>query len=425
MPVLRSPSMLFAFVLFASLTATVLLSVVVMNLDVSNIQQLVLTMSGSGIATTFIAYALYRTGILVQLSSIFWALGLTIVFTVGLILVNVWVLTQMMFISSAYLSIMSSVLIFAGLGAISFGYFIAKAMTDRLQHLSDGAEKLSKGDLTTRLAVNGNDEIAQLTHSFNTMAQELQSVDAQKQQLEQTRRNLVAWVSHDLRTPLASMRVMMEALNDGVVTDEETVFRYMQNTVTEIDNLDHLIDDLFELAQLDVKDIKLNYRATNLLDLVEDTLSLLMPKAKRKHITLNSTVHPDVAVVTIAPDKIQRVLNNLIDNAIKYTPENQRISLNAYPTLEGMQVDISNTGVTIAPEQLPKLFESFYRGESSRVQQDGERGAGLGLAIARGFIEVHGGKIWATSVDDVTTFSFTLPQKSTKLNMSRIAIHKK
>jgi signal transduction histidine kinase len=398
---------------------------VVMNLDVSNIQQLVLTMSGSGIATTFIAYALYRTGILVQLSSIFWALGLTIVFTVGLILVNVWVLTQMMFISSAYLSIMSSVLIFAGLGAISFGYFIAKAMTDRLQHLSDGAEKLSKGDLTTRLAVNGNDEIAQLTHSFNTMAQELQSVDAQKQQLEQTRRNLVAWVSHDLRTPLASMRVMMEALNDGVVTDEETVFRYMQNTVTEIDNLDHLIDDLFELAQLDVKDIKLNYRATNLLDLVEDTLSLLMPKAKRKHITLNSTVHPDVAVVTIAPDKIQRVLNNLIDNAIKYTPENQRISLNAYPTLEGMQVDISNTGVTIAPEQLPKLFESFYRGESSRVQQDGERGAGLGLAIARGFIEVHGGKIWATSVDDVTTFSFTLPQKSTKLNMSRIAIHKK
>jgi signal transduction histidine kinase len=417
--------MLFAFVLFTSLTATILLSIVVMNLDVSSIQQLVLTMSGSGIVTTFIAYALYRTGILVQLSSIFWALGLTIVFTVGLILVNVWVLTQMMFISSAYLSIMSSVLIFAGLGAISFGYFIAKAMTDRLQHLSEGAEKLSKGDLTTRLAVNGNDEIAQLTHSFNSMAQELQTVDAQKHQLEQTRRNLVAWVSHDLRTPLASMRVMMEAMSDGVVTDEETVFRYMQNTVAEIDNLDHLIDDLFELAQLDVKDIKLNYRATNMLDLVEDTLSLLMPKAHRKHITLTSTVHSDVTVVTIAPDKIQRVLNNLIDNAIKYTPENQRISLNAYPTPDGLQVDISNTGVTIAPDQLPKLFDSFYRGESSRVQQNGERGAGLGLAIARGFVEVHGGKIWATSANHITTFSFMLPQKSTKMNMSRIAIHKK
>ncbi|MDQ7037039.1 MAG: ATP-binding protein [Anaerolineae bacterium] len=286
-------------------------------------------------------------------------------------------------------------------------------MTVRLFGLAKAADKLAQGDLSTRLDVRGNDEIALLIRSFNAMARDLQEVDIQKRQLEKTRRDLVAWVSHDLRTPLTSMRVMMEALADGVITDDETQSRYIKTTLNEIEHLSRLIQDLFEMARLDVGHLELDYAQTPIADLISDTIGGLMPKAQRKNILLTGHVEDDIDLVQVAPDKIQRVLKNLIDNAIQYSPTGERVVVTAYrKDNDCIQVDIHNTGVHIAKDVLPNLFDSFYRGEQSRANTDNERGTGLGLAIARGFIQAHGGEIWVESLPQSgTTFSFTVPER--------------
>lgn len=399
-------------ILLLSLGGTVLFSTVVINLTTESIQQLVVVMSGSGIVTTVIAFLLYRFGVFGWLHSILWSVGLIVIVTVGLILINIWTLTQMMFINSAYLNVMSSVLVFGSVSALVFGYFTTRSMTDRLADLMHGAEKLAKGDFSTRLHVVGNDEIARLTTSFNGMATDLQKVDEEKQKLEQTRRNLVAWVSHDLRTPLASMRVMIEALSDGIITDEQTTRQYMLNSLNEISNLDQLIDDLFELAKLDVKEFRLDYDTVMLTELLSDVIATLRPKAEARDLRIQHQIAPDADQVACAPEKIQRVLANLIDNAIKYTPPHEEIIITSQRISEGVQVSVTNTGITIPADQLLRLFDTFYRGESSRRREaDGARGTGLGLAIARGFVEAHGGRIWATSTPASTSFSFTLPSQ--------------
>ena len=401
--------------LLVSIGSAVLVGVALVSLELQmgNLEELVAVMFGTGISVTLLSYAFYRTGLLQWFGSLRLTMILVSLFTVGLIVLHVWFLSQLMFVDQQYVSLTNTLLIFVGLTAITFGYFVSRAMTDRLKYLSQAANKLAEGDLGTRLPVRGNDEISQLTVSFNMMAQNLQEVDDQKRQLEKMRRDLVAWVSHDLRTPLTSMRVMMEALADGVITDEETTSRYLNNSLSEIEHLSHLIDDLFEMAQLDVGHFDLDFYSTSIRDMISDTISSMMPSASARNITLSGNVDDDVDLVVVAPDKIQRVLYNLVSNAIKYTPANESVIISAKRIDSGVQVDVHNTGVYIDVETLPLLFQSFYRGESSRAQgADGERGTGLGLAIARGFVEAHGGKIFAKSSPETnTTFSFTLPDR--------------
>lgn len=410
----KRPIILFVFSLLLALAGTVLFSALFVQMPGNELQQLVYIMVGAGISTTIISYGLYRLGILQWLYSLRWTLLLIVLFTVALILINMWVLVQLMLMESHYLPTTLTMLVFAGLTAMSFGFFVSKTMTDRLIKLNEAAEKVAEGDLSTRLDVSGNDEIAQLTRSFNTMAHNLQAVDEEKRKLEKTRRDLVAWVSHDLRTPLTSMRVMLEALADGIITDEETQTRYMRSSLAEIEHLSHLIDDLFEMAQLDVGHLQLDYQYASISDLVSDTLGGMMPKARQRNITLTGKVDNNIDLVYIAPDKIQRVLSNLVQNAITYTPNGETVSIVVKQKEGRVQVEVHNTGVHIPENQLDLLFQSFYRGEKSRKSNEGERGTGLGLAIARGFVQAHGGNIWATSSkENGTTFTFTLPEQHT------------
>lgn len=408
--IFRYPLLLFFLSLVMSMAGTIIIARLILNLPGDDIQQLVFFMSGTGILTTLSSYAFYRMGLLQWFGSLRWTLLVTIMFTVALVLSNVWLLAQLMFIDTHYITLTSTLLIFAGLTAISFGFFVSKAMTDRLLLLSDAAGRLAEGDLTARLEVTGNDEITHVSDMFNTMAQNLQEVDEQKKQLEQTRRDLIAWVSHDLRTPLTSMRVMMEAMADGVVNDEATINRYVHNSLAEIHHLNHLIDDLFELAKLDVGHLKLDFETASIRDLISDTIGSMKPKAEQRQITLTGEVDPVVDMANFAPDKIQRVLHNLVQNAIAYTPAQERVIIRACPDKGAIRVDVHNSGVTIPLDERERLFESFYRGERSRAKSDaGERGTGLGLAIARGFVEAHHGKIWVESDERGTTFSFTIP----------------
>jgi signal transduction histidine kinase len=376
--------------------------------------QLIVRLSASGILLTLFSYGVYKSGVLQYLGSLRILMLLIVLITVGVILFFLWILSQLIFSYSLYLPIMITVLFFAGMSAVSFGYFVSRAMTSRIFALAEASAKVAQGDFSTRLDVRGNDELAYLTRSFNKMTSDLQQVEEQKRQLEQSRRNLVAWVSHDLRTPLASMRVMLEALADGVISDKDTEQRYIQTTLSEIQHLSRLINDLFEMAKLDVGHLDLDLQPMPFAELVSDTMGSMLAKANAKQIRLEGEVDEAVDLVNIAPDKIQRVLKNLIDNAIRYSPEGEVVTIRAaYDQEENLRVEVHNSGVEIAPDVLPKLFDSFYRGEASRANEGEERGTGLGLAIARGFIEAHGGKIWAESSKDTgTCFIFTLPIKT-------------
>ncbi len=408
----RNPLVLFLVVLVIPIAGTLFSELVMFDLPGNEVQDLLRFMTVTGLTSSLLSYAFYRLGVLEWFRSLRWAIWMVIALLVLMIFLNVWVIARFTFIQNHYLTLTSVLLVFAGLSALTIGFFASKTMTDRLSKLSDATQALAKRDFTTRLNISGNDEIAQLADTFNAMAQNLQEVDEQKQQLEQTRRDLTAWVSHDLRTPLTSIRVMIEAMLDGVVDDEETIHRYLDNSRIEIKHLSGLIDDLFELAQLDVGHLQICIQRASIRDLISDTLGSMRLKAEQRGIRLKGQVSDDVDMILMAPDKIQRVLTNLVDNAIKYAESGVCVTLRAWRAGDEIRIDIHNSGSYIPEDALPRLFESFYRGEGSRKRaEDGARGTGLGLAIARGFIEAHGGRIWASSLPaEGTTFSFSLPQ---------------
>lgn len=376
---------------------------------------LVLFMSGSGVLTVLFAFAMFRRGRMDWFPNLRWALQLGVLITIALVLLNVWVTAQLMFISQHDLILTVALLGFAGVTAFTFGLYVALILSERVNALAAGARQIAAGKFDTRLPATGRDELAELTRTFNWMAENLEEVEQQKRMIEQARQALLAGVSHDLRTPLTSIRAMIEAIADGVVSDEETVKRYMQTSLAELQHLNRLIDDLFELAKLDAKHLDIQFDQSSLADLISDVLSGMRAHAAKRAIDLNGNVDHNIDPVYMAPDKIQRVLYNLLDNAVRYTPPGNTVTIQACRQGHDVRVDIHNTGATISAADLPYIFDDFYRGESSRAQEaDGHRGTGLGLAIARGFVEAHQGRIWVESDSRRgTTFSFTIPQMKT------------
>src|SRR5690606_9625628 len=276
--------------------------------------------------------------------------------TVLLVLINVFVTAKMMFISQHDLVLTSALLVFAGLiAAISAG-LIASSLTERIEQLGDAAKRLGQGDLTTRIPAEGKDELARLATLFNQMAQALENVDREKSLLEQSRRDLVAWASHDLRTPLASVRAMNEAMLDGVVSDPETVRRYRQQIHAEIEHLGTLIDDLFELAQMDAGHSNLTRKLTSLPDLITTTLGSVSARAAQKSVSVISEIEPELPLVNVAPDKSQRVLYNLPDNAIHHTPQDGEVTLKVRRLERHLEISVHTTGSTIPQEELPRIF---------------------------------------------------------------------
>jgi signal transduction histidine kinase len=321
---------------------------------------------------------------------------------------NVWFSAQLMFASEHDLLLAIILLVFAGGMAMVLGYFLSNTVTERIDLLKGAAEKLANGDLRTRVLVNGRDEVAMLANTFNQMAQQLQAADQKQRELESLRRDLIAWVSHDLQTPLTSMRAILEALSDGVVEDPETVKRYLNTAQRDVRSLSSLIDDLFQMAQLDAGGFPLHKAQASLSDLVSDTLESFTELVKQGEITLEGNVDLDVDPVHMDTQAIGRVLNNLIGNALRHTPSMGRVSVWVRRTGQGVEVTVSDTGEGIRAADLPYIFERFYRVEKSRNRGTG--GAGLGLAIARGIVQAHGGEIRVESeTGKGTQFTFHIP----------------
>jgi len=204
------------------------------------------------------------------------------------------------------------------------------------------------------------------------------------------------------------VRAILEALSDGVVEDPATVLRYLHTAQRDVNSLSSLIDDLFQMAQLDAGGFPLNRANASLSDLISDTLESFTELAKQREITLEGNVESNVDPVNMDTQAMGRVLNNLLGNALRHTPDGGRISVWVHRAQSGIEVTVSDTGEGIREEDLPHVFESFYRGEKSRNRGTG--GAGLGLAISRGIVQAHGGKIRVESKPGRgTLFTFTIP----------------
>ena len=353
-------------------------------------------------------YIAYRLGWMTLSPTLRWSLLGGYMLSSLLTFFNVWFSAQMMFVSEHDLLLALVLLIFASGMAMVLGYFLSSTVTSRIYLLKDAAEKLAKGELKTRVSINGRDEVAALANAFNQMAEQLEMVDAKQRELERLRADLIAWVGHDLQTPLASMRAILEALEDGVVDDPQTVKRYLGTAQRDVRSLSVLIDDLFQMAQLDTGGIPLDRAESSLSDLISDTLESFSELALRQGVKLEGSVDSNVDPVTMDTQRIGRVLKNLIGNALRHTPAEGRVNVHARRTASGVEVSVSDTGEGIRAEDLLHVFESFYRGEKSRSRSTG--GAGLGLAISRGIVQAHGGEIKVQSeAGRGSQFTFTLP----------------
>jgi signal transduction histidine kinase len=224
-----------------------------------------------------------------------------------------------------------------------------------------------------------------------------------RRQVEDARRGLVAAASHDLRTPLASLRLLVEAIDDGVAGEDRD--RYLREIRTHVAVLSDLIDDLFELSRIEAGDISWTMRRVELGDLIGDTVAAFRTSAEERGVHLAAELPSERVVAEADAEKVQRVLFNLIQNAIRHTPADGSVTVRAKGGPGGVEVEVADSGEGIPAGDGDRVFEAFYRGDSAR----GEDGAGLGLAISRAIVEAHGGRIWLEDAHPGTRVRFTLP----------------
>ncbi len=361
----------------------------------------------TAIISGLVGYGSYRLGWMERSPTIRWTLLGGYALASILTFFNVWLTARLMFASPHDLLLAMVLLIFATGMAMALGYFLSSTVTNRIRTIDDAAQAIAKGDLDVRIPVTGQDEMAHLARTFNQMAAQLQETELKQQELDTLRRDLVAWAGHDLQTPLASVRAIIEALADGVVDDPESVQRYLRTAQLNIQSLSDLIDDLFQMSQLDAGGLPLDCADNSLSDLISDTLESFSELAKQQGVRLGGSVTEGVDPVYMDAQRIGRVLSNLVSNALNHTPEGGSVEVLASPSSEAIMVEVIDGGQGIPPEVLPRVFDRFYRGEKSRNRTSG--GAGLGLAIAKGIVEAHGGQIGVESEPGRTRFFFTLP----------------
>jgi signal transduction histidine kinase len=284
--------------------------------------------------------------------------------------------------------------------ALTAALLLGGSILRSIERVRAASSALARGDLAARAPRGGPVELDDLARSFNEMAGNVEG-------LFDARRQLVAWASHDLRTPLASMQAMLEALEDGIAEPE----RYLPAMREQVRTLNLLVDDLFELARIDAGVLTLELRDLPLGPLVTSCVRGLEAEAVARHVKLRAEVDGGGARVLAAPDKVERVLYNLVTNALRHTPSDGSVAVVVEPLAGEVRVSVEDTGEGLSAEAVGRMFDRFWRGDRARSRERG--GAGLGLAIARGLVEAHGGRIWAESrPGGGARVSFTLPRSA-------------
>ncbi len=381
----------------------------VMNPPMGEMRAMGWFLSVTALISVVAGYLLYRLGWIDRAPRLSWMLSGSYALASALTFLNVYVTARLMFASQHDLQLATVLLVFAGLIAMALGYFFSSALTDRIQALNRAAHSIAAGELDVQVSVNGRHEVAQLAETFNGMAAQLAQADRSQREAEKLRRELLAWVGHDLRTPLASIRAIVEALADGVVSDPTTQRRYLLTAQRDIQSLSVLIDDLFEMSQIGAGGLQLDRQPASLTDLLSDTLESFTALATAKGVALTGSAGAGVDPVSMDVQKIGRVLGNLIGNAIRHTPAGGLVRVQARRMGGDVLVEVVDSGEGIPAASLGRVFDQFYRAEESRNRETG--GAGLGLAIAKGIVTAHGGEIGVESEPGAgARFWFVLPR---------------
>jgi two-component system, OmpR family, sensor histidine kinase SaeS len=290
------------------------------------------------------------------------------------------------------------VVVVSALCALGGALLLGRQILRPLDRLSAASKRLARGELSARASESGPRELRELALTFNEMA-------ASIERLFDARRELVAWASHDLRTPLASLRAMVEALEDGLATPGE----YLPAVRAQTEILARLVDDLFELALIDAGALTLELRDAPLGELVSACVEALEVDARARDVLLASRLDSPDPVVRVAPDKVQRVLLNLLSNAVRHSKPHGAVAVVVEKDTDHVVVAVEDEGSGLAAEAPERMFERFWRDDGSRTRAAGG-GAGLGLAIAQGLVEAHGGRIWAENrPGGGARVAFTLP----------------
>lgn len=275
---------------------------------------------------------------------------------------------------------------------------IARGMTQPLRDMAAAARRMETGDYSVRVQTRSRDEVGRLAAAFNRMSGELMT-------LEQSRRDLVANVSHELKTPITAIRAHLENILDGVESTEPATLAVM---LAQVERLGRLVDQLLELSRLESGEVSIRPERLELRPLVDRLFSEFAVAIPGRRLALENDVPDDLPPALADVERIHQVLFNLVDNAIRFTPDGGTVRISAGVADDAVQVAVADTGSGIETEHLPRLFERFYRVDHARARHDG--GTGIGLAIARSVVEAHGGTIEAESVPGRgSVFRFDLP----------------
>lgn len=404
--------------LAVALAGTLLYAVMQFQMPGRDLQDLTRFLLISGGVSVLLGALGFRLGLGTRLPSLRIAIAAVYLVGVAVVAVNVLYTAFLMFASPHDLGLLTVLLFFSAVISLFFAALLSQSMVSRLRDLLVVARRVASGDLGVRARDASPDEIGRLATELNSMVAQLEHATRERERLESSRRTLVASVSHDLRTPLASMRALVEALNDGVVSDPETVSRYLRTIQNETLHLTTLIDDLFELSQIDAGALKLRIEPASLADLLSDALESMSAHAERKGIQVQSYVEGELPRVSLDAPRMQRVLYNLLQNAIRHTPADGVITLTLRGQPDRVELTVADTGEGIRHADLPHIFDRFYRGEPSRTRDSNSAapGAGLGLAIAKGIVEAHGGSISASSEPgEGAVFKVVLPASASTM----------
>jgi len=337
------------------------------------------------------------------------AVSLTSIVALG---AGIAVAADRMFISSHDLDALLVMLVAAG----GVGVVAAVVLGNRVAEASRSVGRLARrigdggGAAISDPSRPATVELAALARELESMAARLDESRERERALESSRRELVAWVSHDLRTPLAGIRAMVEALEDGVADDPATVDRYHRTIREEADRLAGLVDDLFELSRIHAGALQLAPEPVALGQLVSDAVAGATVVAETKGVRLEGRVNGDDPVVPLSTPEVLRVLRNLLDNAIRHTPTDGTVVVEAGVAADGDAafVTVKDGCGGIPPDDLERVFDVAFRGDGARTPGDAG-GAGLGLAIARGIVEAHQGLIAVANEDGGCRFTIRLP----------------
>jgi two-component system sensor histidine kinase BaeS len=284
--------------------------------------------------------------------------------------------------------------------AVGASVFVTGRIVSPIRRLAAASRRLANGHYAERVPVASDDELGDLAMTFNDMASALEAT-------ERRRRDLVGDVAHELRTPIATLEGYLEGLLDGVVEPEPATWARLHD---EAGRLRRLVDDLQELSRAEARQIPLSMTPTDPAEIVHAAVERLNASFADKGLNLSCDVPQTVPRVQADSNRAVQVLSNLLTNALRYTPSRGEVRLVVRPTDGAVEFNVRDSGVGIAPDDLPRVFERFYRVDKSRSRALG--GSGIGLTIAKALVEAMGGRIWAESpgTGQGATFSFTLPR---------------